>query len=89
MARKQAQKQLKDPTPIIVGAGITEQWYFKHLQKLRKYRVKIRPRYFGRENAFELDKRVDIILKDEALPLWCLMPTLRNATTRNANWWSA
>lgn len=69
MARKQAQKQLKDPTPIIVGAGITEQWYFKHLQTLRKYRVKIRPRYFGRENAFELDKRVDIILKDESFAI--------------------
>ena len=69
MARKQAQKQLKDPTPIIVGAGITEQWYFKHLQTLRKYRVKIRPRYFGRENAFELDKRVDIILKDEGFAI--------------------
>lgn len=69
MARKQARKQLKDPKPTIIGAGITEQWYFKHLQKLRKYRLKVRPRYFGREDAFELDKRVDIILKDEGFAI--------------------
>lgn len=69
MARKQAQKQLKDPKPAIIGAGITEQWYFKHLQTLRKYRVKIWPRYFGRENAFELDKRVDNVLKDEGFAI--------------------
>ena len=69
MARKQAQKQLKDPTPIIVGAGITEQWYFKHLQTLREYRINIRPRYFGRENAVKLDKLVDKVLKEEGFAI--------------------
>ena len=69
MARKQAQKQLKDPKPAIIGAGITEQWYFKHLQTLRKYRVKIWPRYFGRENAFELGKRVDDVLEGQGFAI--------------------
>ena len=36
---------------------------------MRKYRVKIWPRYFGRENAFELDKRVDNVLKDEGFAI--------------------
>lgn len=63
MARKQAQKQLKDPKPTIIGAGITEQWYFKHLQALRGYIVKIKSCYCGRENAFELEKRVDDVLE--------------------------
>ena len=69
MARKQAQKQLKDPKPTIIGAGITEQWYFKHLQTLRDYSVKIKPRYFGRENAVKLDKRVDKVLKEEGFAI--------------------
>lgn len=69
MARKQAQKQLKDPKPTIIGAGITEQWYFKHLQTLRGYSVKIKPRYFGRENAVKLDKRVDKVLKEEGFAI--------------------
>ena len=69
MAKKQAQKQLKDPKPTIIGAGITEQWYFKHLQTLRKYSVKIKPPYFGRENAFKLDKLVDKVLKDEGFAI--------------------
>lgn len=69
MARKQAQKQLKDPIPTIIGAGITEHWYFKHLQTLRGYSVKIEPRYCGRENAFELGKRVDKVLKEEGFAI--------------------
>ncbi len=69
MARKQAQKQLKDPKPTIIGAGITEQWYFKHLQTLREYSVKIKPRYFGRENAVKLDKLVDKVLKEEGFAI--------------------
>ena len=66
MARKQAQKQLKDPKPTIIGARITEQWYFKHLQT---YSVKIKPRYFGRENAVKLDKLVDKVLKEEGFAI--------------------
>ena len=69
MARKQAQKQLKDPIPTIIGAGITEQWYFKHLQALRGYNVKIKSCYCGRENAFELDKRVDDVLEGQGFAI--------------------
>ena len=69
MARKQAQKQLKDPKPAIIGAGITEQWYFKHLQALRGYNVKIKSCYCGRENAFELDKRVDDVLEGQGFAI--------------------
>ena len=36
---------------------------------MRKSRVKVRPRYFGRENAFELVKRVDDVLKDQGLAI--------------------
>ena len=42
----------------------SEQWYFKHLQTLREYSVKVEPRHFGRENAFELNKRIGNVLKD-------------------------
>lgn len=69
MARKQAQKQLKDPIPTIIGAGITEQWYFKHLQALRGYNVKIKSCYCGRENAFELDKRVDDVQEGQGFAI--------------------
>lgn len=32
MARKTSLKQRRSPIPTIIGAGITEQWYFTHLK---------------------------------------------------------
>lgn len=65
MARKTSLKQRRSPIPTIIGAGITEQWYFTHLKAMHGYRVKIRPRFFGTETAAGLDKKVEEVLRDE------------------------
>lgn len=65
MSRKTSLKQRRSPIPTIIGAGITEQWYFTHLKALRGYRVKIRPRFFGTETATGLDKKIEEVLRDE------------------------
>lgn len=65
MPRKTSLKQRRSPIPTIIGAGITEQWYFTHLKALRGYRVKIRPRFFGTETAAGLDKKIEEVLRDE------------------------
>ena len=67
MARKTSLKQRRSPIPTIIGAGITEQWYFTHLKALRGYRVKIRPRFFGTETAAGLDKKIEEVLRDEGI----------------------
>jgi hypothetical protein len=64
MARKTSIRAKKSPIPTIIGAGITEQWYFTHLHRLKDYRVKIRPRYFGTETAKGLAKRIEEVLHD-------------------------
>jgi len=64
MARKQNQIIGRAPVPVIIGAGITEQWYFTHLQFLRRYHIKIRPRYFGNEHIHALEKNVQQVLKN-------------------------
>lgn len=69
MARKTSLKQRRSPIPIIIGAGITEQWYFTHLKALRGYRVKIRPRFFGTETAAGLDKKIEEVLRDEGIAI--------------------
>ena len=64
MARKTSIRTKRSPIPTIIGAGITEQWYFTHLHRLKDYRVKIRPRYFGTETAKGLTKRIEEVLND-------------------------
>jgi hypothetical protein len=69
MARKTSLRQRRNPIPTIIGAGITEQWYFTHLKALRGYRVKIRPRFFGTETAAGLDKKIEEVLRDESIAI--------------------
>lgn len=65
MARKEAQKVKRQERPTIIGAGLTERWYFMHMNELEHLKVKVRPRYFGHENIFCLEKRVAQVLKEE------------------------
>lgn len=69
MARKTSLRQRRNPIPTIIGAGITEQWYFTHLKALRGYHVKIRPRFFGTETAAGLDKKIEEVLRDESIAI--------------------
>ena len=69
MPRKTSLKQRRSPIPTIIGAGITEQWYFTHLKALRGYRVKIRPRFFGTETAAGLDNKIEEVLRDEGIAI--------------------
>ena len=50
--------------PTIIGAGITEQWYFTHLKFLYNYQIKVRPRYFGTETADGMAKKIAEVLAD-------------------------
>jgi hypothetical protein len=69
MARKASIRIKKSPIPTLIGAGITEQWYFKHLKRLKDYRVKIRPRFFGTETANGMAKRIEEVLRNDGFAI--------------------
>ncbi len=69
MARKIASRQPKEVIPTIIGAGITEQHYFKHLQTLMGWKLKIRPRFFGSEDITTIEKRVETVLQEEGIAI--------------------
>ena len=58
MARKTAIIKKNQERAVIIGAGITERWYFSHMQSLFGLKVKIRPRYFGNESIYTLEKLI-------------------------------
>lgn len=64
MSRKVSNRQQRNVIPTVIGAGITERWYFSHLQNIMGFRMKIRPRFFGTESLVAIDKRVSEILRD-------------------------
>lgn len=64
MARKTSYRQQRNVIPTVIGAGITERWYFAHLQNIMGYRMKIRPRFFGTESLAAIDKKVAEVLRD-------------------------
>ena len=69
MARKASIRIKKSPIPTLIGAGITEQWYFKHLKTLKDYRVKVRPRFFGTETANGMAKRIEEVLRNDGFAI--------------------
>ena len=69
MARKTAIIRKNQERAVIIGAGITERWYFSHMQSLYGLKVKIRPRYFGNESIFTLEKLIKQVLDDEGLAI--------------------
>ena len=69
MARKIATRQKRRQNPIVIGAGLTERWYFTHLQSKYNLRIKIRPRFFGHEDIHSLIKRIESVLADEGVAI--------------------
>lgn len=66
MARKDRKQKEKRPSmPVVIGAGITEQWYFTHLKAIKQLRIQIRPRFFGNEHIQALEKSIEQVLSSE------------------------
>ena len=64
MARKVSTRKSFSPIPVVIGAGITEQWYFSHLHDVLNVQLRIRPRYFGTEDIYQLDKKIAQVLNE-------------------------
>lgn len=64
MARKVSTRQSNAPIPVVIGAGITEQWYFYHLHDILNVQLRIRPRFFGTENIHQLDKKIAQVINE-------------------------
>ena len=74
MARQISTRNSKLPTPVIIGAGITEQWYFTHLRNILDLRIKIRPRFFGTEDIKQLDKKISQVVNEGSIAI-CVFDT--------------
>lgn len=67
MARKIRERKLKAPNVTIIGEGLTERCYFKHLKSLKGYRYTCKPRNFSQQSIDDLQKQIDKVLADDGV----------------------
>ena len=60
--RREATRKLREIRPVVIGAGVTEKWYFRHMRSLRGYAVELQPKYFGTDSAYDMQKMVENVL---------------------------
>ena len=66
MARKINSRQTRQLQKRVVGAGLTEFWYLKHLKPLLDLKFELYPRLFGNESMGEINKLIEEGLNDDA-----------------------
>lgn len=66
MARKNKGTKNQKKAIYIVGEGITEQYYFQHLKRLKGFTCIVKPRLFGNTNVIEIEKRIVELLNEDA-----------------------
>ena len=63
MARKINSRQTRQLQKRVVGAGLTEFWYLKHLKPLLDLKFELYPRLFGNESMGETNSsRRDLMM---------------------------
>lgn len=67
MARRIKERKLKNPNITIIGEGLTERCYFKHLKSLKGYRYTCKPRNFSQQSIDDLQKQIDKVLADDGV----------------------
>ncbi len=79
MGRKTNTRHPRQPQVRVVGAGITEYWYLKHLKPLLGLKYELYPRLFGNESMSNINKLIEegleanthvICLFDEDVKQW-------------------
>lgn len=71
MARKMNKREQRTPKIRIVGAGITEFWYMKHLKSLCGFNYELQPRVFGNESMNAINRFIDEAISEQQ-PVICL-----------------
>ena len=66
MARKNKGTKNQRKSIYVVGEGITEQYYFQHLKRIKGYICMVKPRLFGNTNIFEMEKKITELLAEDA-----------------------
>jgi hypothetical protein len=57
----------KAPLITIIGEGITEQFYFKHIRAIFGFRFILRPYFFGTTSFKEMDRKINEVVAGQGI----------------------
>lgn len=84
MSRKFETRRQNTPSITLIGEGITEQYYFKHIRSIFNYRFTLKPYFFGTTSLLDMDRKISEVLDGGGLAI-CVFDTdvtLRNNSER-------
>lgn len=63
MGRSINNRRLKSPNITLIGEGITEQYYFKHIRSIFDFRYILRPYYFGITSIADMERKIKEVIE--------------------------
>jgi len=74
MGRPINNRSQKFPVITLIGEGITEQYYFRHIRSLYNYRYIIKPYFFGITSLTEMDRKIAEVIEGGGVAI-CVFDT--------------
>ena len=74
MSRIIGQRTQKSPVITLIGEGITEQYYFKHIRALYNYRYTLKPYFFGTTSLKDMDRKISEVIDGGGIAI-CVFDT--------------
>jgi hypothetical protein len=74
MGRPVSNRKQKAPSITLIGEGITEQYYFKHIRNIYGYKYTLKPYYFGTTSLKDMDRKIAEVLDSGGIAI-CVFDT--------------
>jgi hypothetical protein len=74
MSRKTETRKQKVPAITLIGEGITEQYYFKHIKSFYGYHYTLKPYFFGTTSLQDMDRKIAEVLEGRGIAI-CVFDT--------------
>jgi hypothetical protein len=74
MGRPTNNRRQKSPNVTLIGEGITEQYYFKHIRTLYNYQYSLRPYFFGITSLTDMSRKIDEVIEGGGIAI-CVFDT--------------
>jgi len=74
MSRKLGTRKQNKPIITLIGEGITEQYYFKHIRLFYDYQFSLKPYFFGTTSLVDMDRKISEVLEGGGIAI-CVFDT--------------
>jgi hypothetical protein len=74
MGRATNNRRLRSPNITLIGEGITEQYYFRHIRTIFNFRYILKPYFFGITSLTDMERKIKEVLEGGGIAI-CVFDT--------------